>query len=802
MKRIRLFSDGGLGGLVVLVALLLFNESPLVGLDGLALELSARTGTPPPESHTLIITLSGADGGPIVDPLSRHEELLRLLARLEPLQPTALVLNGLSTGASLSPALRQWRESAAQWLEQGEASPEAERLLGGALALTATDTRLSEALAHFNPRIFLHDDSQPQGEPAVLLPFPAPSESPWLSSLPSPWQPSLQGQGALLVQMSKSDVEGPATLRGGVRLFYAEEEGVRPTLPLRLTAAHLGAEPEAMSIGAEGGVSVGNHYLQSDAAYRFLPRTPAAKPLQMRSNELLLADDAELERLRSRLVFVVDSAQQADSLELAREVESLLGVSGYTTVEWATWSRLAALLLVGLTLIVLLPRLGVAAAASVVMVELVLLLNAQLLLVLINGEWLPLLYPSVALLVGSLIIFSRRWLQQPYQQLQERYAALTQQHARLLLNDGKLEPAFVQLQRCQGSEEVLALLYEVGLSGEQRRQFALAERVFTHIVSLQADYRDAAERQRINREAHERLVLPGQSLNSMDATMVVAGEGLQNPVLGRYQIESELGRGAMGVVYLGSDPKINRTVAIKTLALGQEFEGEQYTQVLERFMREAETAGRLNHPNIVTIYDVGEEEDLAYIAMDYLQGEGLDYYTRPETLLPVSEVMGIIEQVAEALDYAHANGVVHRDIKPANIIYNRDTQVATVTDFGVAHLADSSKTKTGTVMGSPYYMSPEQLAGTKVDGRADLFSLGVTFFQLLSGELPFQADSIAQLMYKITNSRHPSVRKLRPEVSNCGGRIVNKLLQKELGKRYQSGQQVVEALQRCLKQGN
>jgi serine/threonine-protein kinase len=161
--------------------------------------------------------------------------------------------------------------------------------------------------------------------------------------------------------------------------------------------------------------------------------------------------------------------------------------------------------------------------------------------------------------------------------------------------------------------------------------------------------------------------------------------------------------------------------------------------------------------------------------------------------------MTIILQVADALDYAHDKGVIHRDIKPANIIYDREHGEATVTDFGVAHLADASKTRTGTILGSPYYMAPEQLAGAKVDGRADLFSLGVTFYQLLTGAMPFEADSITTLMYKIANSRHVSVSKLRRGVPICASRIVNQLLQKDAEKRYQSGHDLHKALQRCLK---
>jgi serine/threonine-protein kinase len=235
-------------------------------------------------------------------------------------------------------------------------------------------------------------------------------------------------------------------------------------------------------------------------------------------------------------------------------------------------------------------------------------------------------------------------------------------------------------------------------------------------------------------------------------------------MLGRYQVERELGKGAMGVVYGGRDPKINRVVAIKTMALAQEFDADELEDVKARFFREAETAGRLNHPNIVTIFDAGEEHDLAYIAMEFLKGRDLVPYTKPDNLLPIAKSMSIMARVAEALSYAHSQNVVHRDIKPANIMYEPESDSVKVTDFGIARITDSSRTKTGMVLGTPSYMSPEQLAGKKIGGQSDLFSLGATMFQMICGQLPFQGDSMAQLMFKIANEPHPDIVAIRPDV--------------------------------------
>ena len=206
---------------------------------------------------------------------------------------------------------------------------------------------------------------------------------------------------------------------------------------------------------------------------------------------------------------------------------------------------------------------------------------------------------------------------------------------------------------------------------------------------------------------------------------------------------------------------------------------------------------KLNRACIVTIYDAGEEHDLAYIAMDYIKGDPLSDYSRPEKLLPVDTVLSIGIKAAEALDYAHQQNVVHRDVKPGNMIYDSEKEALKITDFGIACLTDNSKTRSGTVLGSPSYMSPEQLSGVRVDGRSDLFSLGVTLYQLLSGVLPFQADSMAALAYKIINEKPRSIRKERSELPTCITRILNKAMDKDPAERYQDGAAMAEALRRC-----
>jgi serine/threonine-protein kinase len=249
---------------------------------------------------------------------------------------------------------------------------------------------------------------------------------------------------------------------------------------------------------------------------------------------------------------------------------------------------------------------------------------------------------------------------------------------------------------------------------------------------------------------------------------------------------------------MGRDPKIGRVVAIKTMALSQEFEGEDLKDARERFFREAETAGRLQHQNIVTIFDAGEEHDLAYIAMEFLKGKDLADFCRDGQLLPVPRVLSIVARVAEALAYAHRQNVVHRDIKPANIMYEADSDTVKVTDFGIARITDSSKTKTGLVLGTPSFMSPEQIAGKRVDGRSDLYSLGVMLFQMLTGVLPFRGDSMAELMYKIANEEAPDIRIIRADLPARLAEVVALSLAKKPELRYQDGDQFAADLRAVI----
>ena len=262
--------------------------------------------------------------------------------------------------------------------------------------------------------------------------------------------------------------------------------------------------------------------------------------------------------------------------------------------------------------------------------------------------------------------------------------------------------------------------------------------------------------------------------------------------LGRYEILSELGQGAMGIVYKAIDPLIDRIVAIKTITYDRS--RDDFADFEERFYREAKSAGRLNHPNIVTIYDVGKSENTAYIAMEFLEGQLLKDILDVHTAMPIDRIADIAAQIAEGLAYAHKNGIVHRDIKPANIMLVQGDR-AKITDFGIARMSACSETLAGTVMGSPRYMAPEQVVGKAVDGRSDLFSLGVVLYEMLTGESPFDADNINTTMYRIVNEVPIPPKTLNPRLPEAFDYIVAKALAKHPDERYQTARELVRDLQ-------
>lgn len=268
-------------------------------------------------------------------------------------------------------------------------------------------------------------------------------------------------------------------------------------------------------------------------------------------------------------------------------------------------------------------------------------------------------------------------------------------------------------------------------------------------------------------------------------------------MLGTFEVTRELGRGSMGVVYLGKDTVSGRDVAIKTMTLANEFNVDALADAKERFLREARILTWLDHPDIVTIYDVGEEHGLAFIAMEFLKGVELTAHIKPDSLLPLPKSLEIMARAADALGYAHEQNIVHRDVKPGNIMYDASNESVKVTDFGISRLTNLSATRVGLVLGTPLYMSPEQVMGKQIDGLSDLFSLGTTLYQMVSGRLPFEGDSEFDVMYRVAKEPHTDILSFMPEIPACISEIINRALAKDMNDRYQSGNEMAEAIRQC-----
>jgi CHASE2 domain-containing sensor protein/predicted Ser/Thr protein kinase len=515
---------------------------------------------------------------------------------------------------------------------------------------------------------------------------------------------------------------------------------------------------------------------------------------------------------------------------IASGVSSVLASQSYSRPSYAPaleWS------IIGLALLFCafgLPALGAAIGGMTTLLFTVLLAGTEIMVLRSSQTVLHFMLPCMALAAGYGLYLVGELIRRANIRTEAARApaANLRTLAQTFHRQGQLDLAFETYLRCALDAPTMESLYNLGMDFERRAQLAKAAAVYDYIATRDPNYRELkARRARVRRDpltrspvtrapatrplSQEPMTRPPASaappvkrepprpirhrqpvleIQDYEPTVpdlpehAVPGHASSKRKLGRYEIERELGKGAMGTVYLGRDPNINRVVAIKAIPLAEEFEEEDLEEARARFFREAEMAGRLNHPAIVTVYDAGEDNGLAYIAMEYLRGHHLSTYTDPQRLLPPKTVMLLVARVADALHYAHRQNVVHRDIKPANIMFNPETDELKITDFGIARLTDTSRTKTGIVLGTPSFMSPEQLEGRSLDGRSDQFALGVSLYQLLCGQLPFRADSMPRLMHKIATEPHPPIRTIRPDLPEEIEHIIDRALSKSADDRY------------------
>lgn len=833
MRRGSLTADWAVALAICLVfaAAALGRLGALEGLERTAYDIGVRGSDRLPNERIAVVAIDDQS----IDNLGRwpwprniHAELLSTLA-----SAGAKVVGNtiLFSEPQVDPGLRYIERLRTTYAASGARIPALARQLDEAREALDTDAVLAASLAASGnvvlPMTF--ELGEPQGNPDAPLPGfvarNAVDNVTWPEGETDPIQPrparaartppiARLGEQALAVGHLNQilDVDG-GSRREALALRYYDQ--YFPSLALQVAARSLNLAPSDIQLRLGEGVRLGNLEIGTDPVLQmntfFYTGRDHGPAFPVDSFFDVYSGRIPAEKYRDKIVLIGASAAGVGKLTktpvsaamapvetLAHTVSSILNEDFFVVPAWSVWAQLGAWLAITLYLTLLFPRLRAGIATGMSGVLLVGLLATHYTLMTNHSMWVPLMMPAAMLVVGHGLLATKRYLVTERGKLASD--AESAESNRMLglafQGQGQLDMAFEKFRKCPLDGTVMDLLYNLALDYERKRQFNKAGAVYRYMSEHDPDFRDIAKR--ISRsQAMEDTVLMGSAGSAGTGTLVLEGEGVQKPMLGRYQVEKELGKGAMGVVYLGRDPKINRVVAIKTMALAQNFEDDEVDEVKARFFREAETAGRLNHPNIVTIFDAGEEHDLAYIAMEFLKGQDLTQYTKADRLLPVDKVIKIVTQAAEALDYAHGENVVHRDIKPANIMYQADSESVKLTDFGIARITDSSRTKTGMVLGTPSYMSPEQLSGRKVDGRSDLFSLGVMLFQLLTGQLPFKADSMASLMYKIANDAHPSPLALRPDLPPCLTSIIDKALAKAANDRYSRGAEMARNLRAC-----
>ncbi len=585
-----------------------------------------------------------------------------------------------------------------------------------------------------------------------------------------------------------------------------------PSFGLQLVREFLKLDRSSASIGANHNLTLGKAIVPLDEqAQTFLSFAGPAGSFKKVSAVDVLSGALPDGALKDKIVlvgvtapgleptFVTPSGESFTGLEIwATHISNILNQEFITRPSWAKKAEWASIALAALIVLLLLPLVRAQIAVPTAAAAAVGLLGGSFFIFTRQGLWVSPAYGAALLFLGFVVIVGRRLVFTEHgKELVEAEGMETNKMLGLSFQgQGMMDLAFEKFRKCPIDATMKDFLYNLALDMERKSQFSKAAAVYEHISTVDPKFKDIRDKIELLKKAGEGAVFGTIGKKGSDATVVVQGLG-QNTTLGRYEIVKELGRGAMGIVYLGKDPKINRQVAVKTLRFEEDLDEEQTKNIKDRFFREAESAGSLTHPNIIRIFDAGEDQEVAYIAMELLDGEDLKKYTEKSTLLPEKRALEIITQVAFGLDYAHKQGVVHRDIKPANIMLLKDGTLR-ITDFGIARIQASSKTATGAVLGTPAYMSPEQVNGKKVDGRADIFSLGVTLYEMLTGEKPFAADSIAALLYRIANVDHPDPREFKASVSVGLIAIINKALAKNPDERYQTAGELGDDLRRFM----
>jgi serine/threonine-protein kinase len=581
----------------------------------------------------------------------------------------------------------------------------------------------------------------------------------------------------------------PLLIRYGDRYF--------PAFGLQAAAKYLKADLEDVVPG-ERGLSLKSRDIPTDSRYRMF--IDDRVPVPSVSFLDVYRENVTAEQFEDKIVLIGESLSWESSAHpttthsglydfeiTARVIENILNRKHLSRPFWAFVLETMVVVYFWLFLIFVIPRVKPRDGALILGIFLLTWVCFAAVIFMVFGYWLKLLAPIFLTVIG----FSFAGFYRFAQEKQLESIELNKMVGLSFQGKGMLDMAFEKYAKCPVENlAVRELLYNLGQDFERKRMFNKALAVYLHILKA-GRYKDIYQRVETLRSLGESAT----AISPKTDASIILENGTTKPTLGRYEILEELGQGAMGTVYLGRDPKINREVAIKTLGFSN-VEPDKLEEVKERFLKEAEAAGKLSHPNIVTIFDVGEEHDMAYMAMELLKGKPLSEHCVKGRLLPIKKVLKVVSGVAEALEYAHANGVVHRDIKPDNVMLMGDGQVK-VADFGIARVMSTSQTQTGVILGTPNYMSPEQVEGSHVDGRSDLFSLGVVMYEMLSGTRPFTGDNMAHLMYNIANGSYQPITQTAPDVPDCCVKILKKLLNKSPDKRIPTAAKVIKRIRQC-----
>ncbi len=587
-----------------------------------------------------------------------------------------------------------------------------------------------------------------------------------------------------------------------------------PSYALRIAAVHLNIPEDAIQVEGASAIRMGSLEVPLDARGGMLVarKRPAGAYKECACSDVL-AGKVPSGAFKDKIVLVSPSDEDAVGLDsgsamgdfTADAVWSILNGKGVREPGWGIAAEAVMMLVVGAFLALALPGLAGGAAAAVFFGLFALILGSSAWLLAGGGLWIRAAHPLLQLVVGSaggavaMLWSAGRSPDGLHEKPSESQAAI----GLAFLEEGMLDQAFDRLRGIPVDEEMKGVLYRLALAYEKKRQFDKAAEVLDFIEKYDDGFKDVRKRKLKMLQTADTVDMRPEAASGVaappeEAVPPILQETEVRPTLGRYEIIRQLGKGAMGTVYLGQDPRINRITAIKTFRFGSDFEPEEAEKMKKKFFIEAESAGTLSHPNIVTIYDAGEDKGLAFIAMEYLEGEDLQKHTVKGRLLPMRKVIDYVADVADALDYAHQKGIVHRDVKPANIMLLKTGGVK-ITDFGIARITATSQTQTGVLKGTPYYMSPEQISGLKVDGRSDIFSLGVMLYQLLTANTPFQGDSLASLMNRIIKAPHPDPRRFNPKIVKPLVDVLNKALEKDREKRYQRASEMAVHLRKIGK---